>query len=76
MQLPDEELPLELPPIDAYKPTEDGKPPLARAGSEWLNVTLPDGQTAIRETNIMPQWAGSCWYYLRFLDAHQRRGTF
>ena len=58
VQLPDEELPLELPSIDAYKPTEDGKPPLARAGSEWLNVTLPDGRTATRETNIMPQWAG------------------
>ena len=76
VQLPDEELPLELPPIDAYKPTEDGQPPLARAGSEWLNVTLPDGRTATRETNIMPQWAGSCWYYLRFLDAHNAEAPF
>ena len=76
VQLRDEELPLELPPIDAYKPTEDGEPPLARAGSEWLNVTLPDGKTATRETNIMPQWAGSCWYYLRFLDAHNPDAAF
>ena len=76
VQLPDEELPLELPPIDAYKPTEDGKPPLARAGAEWLNVTLPDGRIATRETNIMPQWAGSCWYYLRFLDAHNADAPF
>ena len=76
VQLPDAELPVELPSIDAYKPTEDGKPPLARAGSEWLNVTLPDGRTAMRETNIMPQWAGSCWYYLRFLDAHNTKAPF
>ena len=76
VQLPDAELPLELPPIDAYKPTEDGKPPLARADEDWLKVTLPDGQTATRETNIMPQWAGSCWYYLRFLDAHNADTAF
>ena len=76
VQLPDEELPLELPPIDAYKPTEDGKPPLARADASWLKMTLPDGQTATRETNIMPQWAGSCWYYLRFLDAHNTEAPF
>ena len=68
--LPDSELPVELPTVDAYKPTEDGKPPLARATEEWLNVTLPDGRRAHRETNTMPQWAGSCWYYLRYLDAH------
>ena len=76
VQLSDEELPLELPPIDAYKPTEDGQPPLARAGSAWLNVTLPDGRTATRETNIMPQWAGSCWYYLRFLDTYNTEAPF
>ncbi len=70
VQIPDDQLPVELPSIDAYKPTEDGKPPLARADESWLKVKLPDGQTATRETNIMPQWAGSCWYYLRFLDAH------
>ena len=76
VQLSDEALPLELPSIDAYKPTEDGKPPLARAAEEWLTVTLPDGRTATRETNIMPQWAGSCWYYLRFLDAHNTEAPF
>lgn len=70
VQIPDDQLPVQLPPIDAYKPTEDGKPPLARADESWLKVKLPDGQIATRETNIMPQWAGSCWYYLRFLDAH------
>ena len=76
VQLPDEALPVELPPIDAYKPTEDGKPPLARADEGWLKVTLPDGRIATRETNIMPQWAGSCWYYLRFLDAHNTEAPF
>ncbi len=76
IQLPDNQLPIELPPIDAYKPTEDGKPPLARADESWLKVKLPDGTTATRETNIMPQWAGSCWYYLRFLDAQNREAPF
>jgi len=56
-------LPVLPPPLDDYKPTADGQPPLARA-QHW--VTLRDG--ALRETNTMPQWAGSCWYYLRFLD--------
>ena len=51
------------PPLDDYKPTPDGQPPLARA-KDWVN--LPDGSK--RETNTMPQWAGSCWYYLRYLD--------
>jgi leucyl-tRNA synthetase len=63
-------LPVALPPIDEYRPTDDGKPPLARAGDDWLMVTLPDGRVGLRETNTMPQWAGSCWYYLRFLDPH------
>ncbi len=66
--LPEDALPVALPPIDEYRPTEDGRPPLARAGEEWLRVTLPDGRTGTRETNTMPQWAGSCWYYLRYLD--------
>ena len=66
--IPIEQLPVALPPIDEYRPTADGKPPLARAGDEWLMVTLPDGRVGVRETNTMPQWAGSCWYYLRFLD--------
>jgi len=63
-------LPVGLPAIDEYRPTEDGRPPLARAGEDWLRVELPDGRTATRETNTMPQWAGSCWYYLRFIDPH------
>ncbi|MEZ4364407.1 MAG: leucine--tRNA ligase [Kofleriaceae bacterium] len=64
----DAELPVTLPQIDEYKPTRDGQPPLARA-AEWLKtVDLPTGQAATRETNTMPQWAGSCWYYLRYLS--------
>jgi leucyl-tRNA synthetase len=66
--VPDDWLPVGLPAIDEYRPTEDGRPPLARAGDDWLRVELPDGRLATRETNTMPQWAGSCWYYLRFLD--------
>ena len=58
------DLPVLPPELDDYKPTATGDPPLARA-ADWVN--LPDGAT--RETNTMPQWAGSCWYYLRYLDA-------
>jgi leucyl-tRNA synthetase len=61
-----DDLPVELPSVDAYKPTADGQPPLARAG-DWLHTTV-DGKPALRETNTMPQWAGSCWYYLRYMD--------
>ncbi len=60
------DLPVELPHIDEYKPTEDGRPPLARA-TDWVETTY-QGQAARRETNTMPQWAGSCWYYLRYMD--------
>jgi leucyl-tRNA synthetase len=66
--VPVDQLPVELPEVDEYKPTDDGRPPLARAGDEWLMVELPDGRKGMRETNTMPQWAGSCWYYLRYLD--------
>ncbi len=62
--LPESALPVLPPALEDYKPTPDGQPPLARA-KDW--VKLPDG--SVRETNTMPQWAGSCWYYLRFLDA-------
>jgi len=62
--LPESSLPLLPPTLEDYKPTAGGEPPLARA-KDWLN--LPDG--SIRETNTMPQWAGSCWYYLRYTDA-------
>jgi leucyl-tRNA synthetase len=66
--LDEKDLPLVLPQVESFKPTSNGQPPLAKA-ENWLNVTLPDGRKAKRETNTMPQWAGSCWYYLRYLDA-------
>ena len=61
--IPEGELPLILPDVEDYKPTVAGKAPLANA-TAWVN--LPDGR--VRETNTMPQWAGSCWYYLRYCD--------
>src|SRR5581483_3881952 len=67
--LPEKDLPVLPPSLTDYKPTPDGQPPLARA-QDWVN--LPDGSQ--RETNTMPQWAGSCWYYLRYLDAQNRSG--
>ncbi|MAB91341.1 MAG: leucine--tRNA ligase [Planctomycetes bacterium] len=67
--LPDDCLPITLPHLTEFKPTDDGRPPLARA-SDWLQVPHPEtGEPCERETNTMPQWAGSCWYYLRFCDA-------
>jgi len=63
--LQEKELPLVPPPLDDYKPTGTGEPPLAKA-KEWIRYS----EKAMRETNTMPQWAGSCWYYLRFCDAH------
>jgi leucyl-tRNA synthetase len=74
--VPEERLPVRLPSLDNYKPTQDGRPPLARAGDDWLMVTLPDGRRGIRETNTMPQWAGSCWYYLRFIDPHNEEAPW
>jgi leucyl-tRNA synthetase len=68
--IPEEQLPLVLPELEDFKPTGTGEPPLAKA-TDWVNTTDPDsGQPATRETNTMPQWAGSCWYYLRYLDPH------
>lgn len=64
--LPENDLPLLPPELDDYKPTPDGRPPLERA-QDWVQ-TSHDGAPALRETNTMPQWAGSCWYYLRFID--------
>ncbi|MEP5613732.1 MAG: leucine--tRNA ligase [Cyclobacteriaceae bacterium] len=66
--LPEDQLPLVLPEVESYLPTEDGQSPLAHA-TDWVNTTCPtcDGP-AKRETNTMPQWGGSCWYYLRYLD--------
>ncbi len=66
--LPEGELPLVPPEVESYKPSGSGESPLANA-TDWLNTTDPDtGAPARRETNTMPQWAGSCWYYLRYLD--------
>ena len=68
--VPEEDLPLTLPELADYKPTGTGEPPLAKA-KEWVNVVDPKtGRTGVRETNTMPQWAGSCWYYLRYIDPH------
>ncbi len=64
--LPDKDLPLLLPALDNYKPSGTGEPPLAKA-TDWVMTTYK-GKPAKRETNTMPQWAGSCWYYLRYLD--------
>jgi leucyl-tRNA synthetase len=65
--LRDDELPLELPELEKYLPGESGESPLSNS-DEWLNVTDKNGRRGRRETNTMPQWAGSCWYYLRFID--------
>src|SRR5690554_4587595 len=62
-------LPLELPQMAEFKPGEGGESPFANAG-DWLIVTDKNGRKGRRETNTMPQWAGSCWYYLRFIDPH------
>ncbi|MFC5471636.1 leucine--tRNA ligase [Cohnella suwonensis] len=64
----EEDLPLLLPDVDAIQPSGTGESPLANV-TEWVNVVDPrNGKKARRETNTMPQWAGSCWYYLRFID--------
>ncbi len=65
----EDDLPVVLPPLDDYQPAKDGKPPLSKAGDHWLNTTYK-GMPAIRETNTMPQWAGSSWYYIRYIDPH------
>lgn len=66
--VPQEELPLKLPDVKNYEPTETGESPLAKIDT-WVNVKCPKcGGKAKRETNTMPQWAGSCWYYLRYID--------
>jgi leucyl-tRNA synthetase len=65
--LEDDELPLLLPELEKYTPGESGESPLANA-TEWLQVTDKNGRKGRRETNTMPQWAGSCWYYLRYID--------
>ncbi len=66
--LPESELPLLLPEVESYEPTETGESPLANI-TEWINTTCPKcGGKAVRETDTMPQWAGSSWYFLRYCD--------
>ena len=68
--LDEKDLPLALPETDSYTPSDTGESPLAKI-SEWVNTVCPHcGAPSRRETNTMPQWAGSCWYYLRYLDPH------
>ncbi len=68
--LPESELPLVLPKVDSYEPTDDGESPLSKM-TDWVNTTCPCcGGPAKRETDTMPQWAGSSWYFLRYMDPH------
>ena len=68
--VPEEELPLVLPQVDSYEPTDDGESPISKM-TDWVNTTCPKcGKPAKRETDTMPQWAGSSWYYLRYMDPH------
>ncbi len=68
--LPEEELPLLLPEVDSYEPTQTGESPLSKL-PDWVNTTCPHcGGPAKRETDTMPQWAGSSWYFLRYMDPH------
>jgi leucyl-tRNA synthetase len=71
---PVDDLPVPLPYLDDIRPTPEGEPPLARA-TDWVNTTWR-GQPARRELNTMPQWAGSCWYWLRYMDAHNPDAPF
>ena len=68
--VPESELPLVLPNVDSYEPTDNGESPLAKM-TDWVNTTCPHcGGPAHRETDTMPQWAGSSWYFLRYCDPH------
>lgn len=68
--IPEEQLPLTLPDVETYEPTDNGESPLAKM-TEWVNTTCPHcGGSAKRETDTMPQWAGSSWYFLRYCDPH------
>ncbi len=73
--LDEKELPLQLPELEKYEPGSDGESPLANA-TEWLHIKDPKGRLGRRETNTMPQWAGSCWYYLRYLDPKNDQEPF
>ena len=68
--LPEDQLPLLLPDVDSYEPTDDGESPISKM-TDWVNTTCPCcGGPAKRETDTMPQWAGSSWYFLRYMDPH------
>ncbi|UCE99789.1 MAG: class I tRNA ligase family protein, partial [Planctomycetota bacterium] len=73
--LSENDLPLKLPVVENYKPPGTGESPLANI-DEWVNITLPDGSKVKRETNTMPQWAGSCWYYLRYIDPNNNERSW
>ena len=73
--LDEPDLPVELPELENYQPGEKGESPLANA-SKWLEVTDEKGRKGRRETNTMPQWAGSCWYYLRYTDPQNDEQAF
>lgn len=74
--VPDDQLPVELPDVEQYQPTGTGESPLA-AITDWVNTSCPScGGRAKRETNTMPQWAGSCWYFLRYPNPHLRDEPF
>jgi len=70
----EKDLPVLLPEVESYQPSGTGESPLATI-PQWLHTTY-NGQKAKRETNTMPQWAGSCWYYLRYIDAHNEQAPF
>ena len=71
--LPEEQLPLLLPEVDSYEPTDDGESPLSKM-TDWVNTTCPCcGGPDKRETDTMPQWAGSSWYFLRYMDPHNEK---
>ena len=68
--VPEEQLPVVLPQVESYEPTDDGESPLSKM-TDWVNTTCPGcGGPAKRETDTMPQWAGSSWYFLRYMDPH------
>ena len=70
--LPEEQLPLLLPQVESYEPTDDGESPISKI-TDWVNTTCPKcGGAAQRETDTMPQWAGSSWYFLRYMDPHNK----